>query len=167
MRQETDVGWKVEQQQIGWMNFLSGFISNAMVEMQHQFYRTNGSHKSGHCWAGKIILQCWNVVYNMWLGRNEVLHRKKAINDISGEALLDLEIEKEYDLGYEGIPESYHKWWTQYQKASLLSSSVEQKKGWLLVIKTIKESLQIAEYSIFSSSRTLRNWIGLSSGDST
>lgn len=156
--------WQTKQQQIGWMNFLTGFFSSTMVEVQQQYYRNNGSRKGGHIWAGKLTLQCWNLIHNMWVGRNEVLHRKEIINDISGAILLDLEVEKEYDLGYEGLPQVYHRWWTQTTKERLLDSSIEHKKGWLLIIKTLKESLQIAEYSIFSSSRPLRKWIGLSPG---
>jgi hypothetical protein len=88
---EGDTRWKEEQEQIGWMNFLTGFLSNNMVEMQQCYYRTNGTRKAGHRWAGKIILQCWNIIHNMWLGRNEVLHNKTVINELQGEVLLDLE----------------------------------------------------------------------------
>jgi hypothetical protein len=45
-----------------------------------------------------------------------------------------------------------------------LDQSTEYKKGWLLIVRTIKESLKIAEYSIFSSSRSLRRWIGMKEG---
>jgi hypothetical protein len=96
----------------------------------------------------------------MWLGRNEVLHKKDVINKLSGQCLLDIEIEREYEAGYEGLPEVVHKWFQQ-SKDELLARSIEYKKGWLLIVKTVKESLQIAEYSIFTSSRSLRRWIGL------
>jgi hypothetical protein len=152
--------WMVAQNTIGWMNFLSWFISQCLITKQELYYRSIGSQKGGHTWAGKLILQGWNLVHNMWIGRNEVMHTKDIINEISGETLLDIEVEREYDKGCGDLPQTAHKWFNQ-TKAQLLSSTVSYKKGWLLIIKTLKESLQIADYSIFSSSKALRKWIGL------
>jgi hypothetical protein len=96
----------------------------------------------------------------MWLGRNDVLHRKDIINNISGQCLLDIEIEREYEAGYEELPTVVHKWFQQ-SKEQLLVRSIEYKKGWLLIVKMVKEARQIADYSIFTSSAALRRWIGL------
>jgi hypothetical protein len=96
----------------------------------------------------------------LWLGRNEVLHQKEVIHSLSGAVLLDIEIEREYEAGYNDLPPSVHKWF-RMSKTQLLDQSVEYKKGWLLLVRTIRESLNIAEYSIFSSSRALRKWVGL------
>ena len=96
----------------------------------------------------------------MWIGRNDVLHKKDIIHSLSGKCLLDIEIEREYDEGYDQLPSVIHKWFQQ-SKTQLLAQSTEYKKGWLLIIKTVKESLNIAEYSIFTSSKALRRWIGL------
>jgi hypothetical protein len=155
--------WKREQLNIGWLHMLSGFISEEVVTIQSGYYNQLGSRKGGKQWAGKIILQCWTMIRNMWAGRNEILHQKEIINSISGEALLDIEIEREYDLGCENLPQSVRKWYRP-TKAQILSESITYKKGWLLIIRTVKESLAIADYSIFTSSRALRRWVGLSRG---
>ena len=42
------------------------------------------------------------LIYKMWLGRNDALHTKEVINLLSGMALLDIEVEKEFDAGCEG-----------------------------------------------------------------
>jgi len=73
---------------------------------------------------------------------------------------LDIEIEREYDVSCVDLPATVHKWF-RMTKPQLLNQSVEYKKGWLLIIRTVRESLDIAEYSIFSSSKALRKWIGL------
>ena len=152
--------WKQEQQSIGWMNFLSGFISQAMVAKQQQYYRELGRRNKGKQWAGKIISQNWKYVYKMWLGRNEVLHQKENIHALSGAVLLDIEVEREYDAGPMDLPQSVHKWF-RMSKQQLMEQSVDYKKGWLLIVRTVRESLNIAEYSIFSSSKSLRKWVGL------
>lgn len=73
--------------------------------------------------------------------------------------LLDIEIEKEYNSGCEQLPRSVHKWF-QPPLEDILDKSVEYKKGWLLIVRSVKEALNIADYSIFESSRALRTWIG-------
>ena len=153
--------WKMVNNRISMMNFMAGVISQQMVSLQNAYYRQLGSRKGGVQWAGKVILKTWGILHAMWIGRNEVLHQKATINSLSGEHLLDVVVEQEYELGCEGLPETMHKWFRK-SKEQLLNESVEYKKGWLLLVKSVKESLQIAEYNIFSSSRTLRRWIGLS-----
>ena len=128
---------------------------------QQLYYSSIGSRKSGQRWAGKLIYQVWLLVHQMWLGRNEVLHQKSIINQLSGATLLDIEVEKEFDQGCRDLPTTIHKWFN-ISKEELLDKSVDYKKGWLLIVKTVKESMKIADYSIFSSSRALRKWVGLS-----
>eukprot|EP00557_Chaetoceros_sp_GSL56_P013372 CAMPEP_0176481264 /NCGR_PEP_ID=MMETSP0200_2-20121128/2725_1 /TAXON_ID=947934 /ORGANISM="Chaetoceros sp., Strain GSL56" /LENGTH=500 /DNA_ID=CAMNT_0017877453 /DNA_START=2342 /DNA_END=3841 /DNA_ORIENTATION=- len=149
--------WKREQQHIGWCNFISGFIGKMLVTKQQEYYKTLGSRNKGKQWASKIIVHNWHMLYKQWLGRNEVLHQKEIINSLSGGAPLDIEIEREYDAGYEDLPPIVHKWF-HMSKIQLLDKSIEYKKGWFLIVRTIKESLNVAEYSIFSSSRALRKW---------
>jgi hypothetical protein len=158
--QVTQVPWQREIIQIGWVNVLSGFLGKQLIDYQSQYYKSLGSRKTGVRWGSRIIIHWWILIHKMWLGRNDVLHKKEVINSLSGQCLLDIEIEREYEAGYVGLPEVVHKWFQQ-PKEELLDKSIEYKKGWLLIVKTIKDSLQIAEYSIFTSSKALRRWIGL------
>jgi hypothetical protein len=121
------VRWQIEQDYMGWFNFLTGFISNKVVSYQQQYYQTLGIKKRGSSWAGKVIIQGWNLIYAMWVGRNDILHQKEIINSIAGETLLDIEIEREYDAGYATLTSTAHKWFRQ-SKDQLLQSSVHQKK---------------------------------------
>lgn len=106
-----------------------------------------------------LILQSWTLIRNMWLGRCAALHRKHIINSMIGSHLLDLEIEKEYDAGFHNLPVGIHKWFRP-SKEKNLEQTIHYKKGWLLIIKSVKESLDIADLGIFTSSKTLRKWIG-------
>jgi hypothetical protein len=73
---------------------------------------------------------------------------------------LDIEVEREYEAGCADLPSIAHKWF-RIPKHHLLDKSVDYKKSWLLIVRTIREALNISEYSIFSSSRALRKWVGL------
>jgi hypothetical protein len=46
-------------------------------------------------------------------------------------------------------------------KSAIITIISDTKKGWLLIVRSLKEALQIADYSIFASSKALRKWIGL------
>ena len=152
--------WRTEILQIGWLNVLSGFLGQSLVQRQENYYKRLGMRRSGMNWASKLIQHFWQMIYQLWLNRNEVLHKREEIDALSGSALLDIEIEREYDIGCQDLPASVHKWFYM-SKDQLLSQSVDYKKGWLLLIKTVKESMQISDYSIFTSSRALRRWVGL------
>jgi hypothetical protein len=54
---------------------------------------------AGTGWASKIIQQFWQMIYHLWLNLNEVLHKRGEIDAISGSTLLDIGIEREYDMG--------------------------------------------------------------------
>jgi hypothetical protein len=116
--------------------------------------KTLGLQNKGKQWASKIIAHNWHMLYKQWLGRNKVLHQKEIINSLSGGALLNIKIEREYEAGYEDLPPATHKWF-HMSKNQLLEKRVAYKKRWLLIIQTLSESLNIAEYSIFSSFRAL------------
>jgi hypothetical protein len=152
--------WTRELRSIGWINVVTGFLGKQLILKQSYYYKNMGSRKTGIRWGSKIILQLWGMIHKMWLGRNDVLHRKDIINSISGQCLLDIKLEREYDAGYEDLPRVVHKWFQQ-SKEQLMARSIEYKKGWLLIVKTVKEARQIADYSIFTSSVALRRWIGL------
>jgi hypothetical protein len=152
--------WKVEQEDIGWLNFLTGFVGNKMIQRQQDHFTNIGRHMTGKTWASKIICHGWHTIFKLWVGRNEVLHKKESINALSGGLLLDIEIEKEYTLGCAQLPRSVHKWF-QPSLDTILAQTVEYKKGWLLIVRSVKEALNIADYSIFESSQALRKWIGL------
>jgi hypothetical protein len=152
--------WQQEIQEIGWLNVLSGMLGKQVVQKQQDHYYHLNSRKTGKNWGARIILQLWTITRNMWHGRNVVKHHKQNIQNTIGVQLLDLEIEKEYDKGCQDLPATVHKWFRP-SKEEILVKSVEYKKGWLVIVKSVKESQQVADYGIFSTSRTLRNWIGL------
>ena len=56
-----DDEWKTEQLDIGWLNFLTGFISSKMIQKQQDHYVTLGRRNRGHIWAAKIINHGWNI----------------------------------------------------------------------------------------------------------
>ena len=96
--------WQQDIKTMGWLNFLSGFVPESLITAQQAYYVATGSRKSGHRWAGKLINQMWLTLHQLWVGRNDVLHQKDIINKLSGEMLLDIEVEKEFEQGCAALP---------------------------------------------------------------
>lgn len=155
-----DTQWERDQTRIGWFNLFSGFLSRKLVAHQQAHFKLLRNRNSGKIWASMVIQQLWMFLLNMWTNRNEVLHRKESINSMSGGLLLDIEVEREHDIGCNDLPPVVHKWF-RITKTQLLDSSTEYKKGWLLIVKSVKEAMQVTDYSIFTSSCALRRWVGL------
>jgi hypothetical protein len=151
--------WKEDLEQTGWDNILIGLLPNSLITRQQTHYMAISSRKSATVRAMHIILQMWTITRNMWLGRCAALHQKSVINSTISAQLLDVEIEQEYDTGCQNLPEGIRKWFRP-SKEHILSQSLQYKKGWLLIVKSVKESMEIADYSVFTSSRPMRRWIG-------
>ena len=87
------------QQQLGWYAFLMGCIAKPIVSLQNSYYITTHSKKKGTTWATKLIIKCWNVVFQLWTHRNSVLHETQALVSLSGLSSLRLAITAEFTLG--------------------------------------------------------------------
>jgi hypothetical protein len=56
-------------------------------------------------------------------------------------------VEKEYDEGFDALPPATHKWFQQ-SKEQLLAQTTEYKKGWLVIVKSIKLWLSVRSAAI-------------------
>jgi hypothetical protein len=64
----------LDQQEIGWFNFLQGHISNHWAKIQSEYYRLLESHQTGNTWARQLISHLWDITWKMWLHCNYILH---------------------------------------------------------------------------------------------
>ena len=62
------------QTSLGWRLFLDGCLSVEWAEAQQTYLTWIGSRKSGKKWTAGLILHLWNVQWDAWMNRNEVLH---------------------------------------------------------------------------------------------
>jgi hypothetical protein len=64
------------QNVIGWRGFLEGRVSTEWGVLQQEHYRSKGSRKSGKRWTVELIKKLWGVAWDMWLFRNDQLHKR-------------------------------------------------------------------------------------------
>ena len=150
------------QQQLGWYAFLMGCIAKPIVSLQNSYYITTHSKKKGTTWATKLIIKCWNVVFQLWTHRNSVLHETQALASLSGLSYLRLAIAAEFTLGLSSLHRVYSRY-CRYTLDTLLQQNPDQVKQWFLVIRAGLELINDSTIDIFSTNAALRNWIGLPS----
>jgi hypothetical protein len=83
------------QDTIGWKQFTEGLISTQWVVLQHKYYQSINSRRSGKSWAAQLISKIWEVNTTSWTYRNQQLHSNSDfLNQLHGQTYLDTAIDK-------------------------------------------------------------------------
>ena len=151
----------LEQQSIGWRQFIGGCISKKWAIAQNKYYFWIGSKKSGNMWAKGLIQQLWKVAWNQWEDRNHALHKTTLAQDMEGAISLDTSIKAELELGYETLPKFVKKTFPRLL-SDLLAQPIQKKKFWFVLVRKHRELKGTAIQDAFTSANSqLRKWVGL------
>ena len=94
----------LDQDAIGWTNFIKGRISLEWRTAQSHFYASIGSSRTSRQWAEELVQNLLTMVHKMWIARNDVAH---AINEkgckIKEVLAMDADIDEQFMLGYEDL----------------------------------------------------------------
>jgi hypothetical protein len=64
------------QQEIGWVNFMEGFIVRDWQELQHKYYSSIRSLRTGRRWHQALLNRLWDIAWKLWEHRNHFMHEK-------------------------------------------------------------------------------------------
>ena len=152
----------LSQLNLGWYNTLCGFLSPSLISLQQDYYTEISSQRSSLRWATNMTSKLWQVTYQIWCQRNDVLHSNNNIHLLSGLKDLKEGITFEYHLNLESLHPVYSSYF-HLPLTTLLTKSSTYLKNWFLIIRTARESYGAMDYDDdFSSNGPLRTWIGLS-----
>ena len=94
----------LDQDAIGWMNFIKGRISLEWCTAQSHFYASISSSRTSHRWAEELVQNLLAMVHKMWIAHNDVAH---AIDEkgckIKDVLTMDADINEQFMLGYEDL----------------------------------------------------------------
>jgi hypothetical protein len=66
------------QHDIGWEAMLIGQVSTVWKEIHHQYFLFLGKRNSDERWAVRLFIQnLWDVEWDQWEHRNEVVYKKE------------------------------------------------------------------------------------------
>ena len=78
-----DTGFS-SQLQMGIDPLLCGYISTHLLAAQKHHYIELGSKRTAHRWGTNVISRLWNIIYQIWWHRNNILHQHDKLNILSG-----------------------------------------------------------------------------------
>ena len=117
--------------------------------------------KSGTRWGVQLVAKLWNIIYQLWMHRNNCLRVTEMINTLSSKDILKTAIIHEYALGIKYLPSVYKSYFPSLSKN--LKKSTKHQKQWFVAIRSGRESCLIfSHYDTFSTDPALRSWVGLS-----
>jgi hypothetical protein len=130
----------MEQDEIGWQNFMEGKITRSWGMLQIQLYQEQHSKRTMDKWTSGLVTQLLELTHGMWLHCNGVLH---AVDEqglpLQQAAELEAAIHDEFRKNTEGLARKDHHFIRQ-GRDDVMSMSVVDKRGWLRGIQLACES---------------------------
>jgi hypothetical protein len=121
----------LNQQEIGWFNFLQGRISTRWVIMQSDYYQLINSKRTATTWARRIICHLWELSRNMWLHRNQILHESPNAETEKLSRRMDRRILSEFRKNLDGLSPPHHYLLRRNPLNRVLKWQNHEKLAWL------------------------------------
>ena len=89
-------------------------------------------------------MQLWQVSFDLWEHRNDILHNSEASARLKGLEEIDEQIREQYQQGWASLPTRHQK---HFQKdiQELLTSGPEVRKQWLAVAQEYRKRKRTTE----------------------
>jgi hypothetical protein len=130
----------LEQDKIGWQNFVEGKISKSWGVLQWNHYQEQLSVRTGDKWSMGLVTQLLELTHGMWKHRNSILHAVDAQGlPLQQAAELEAAIHSEFRKGTEGLARK-DQHFIRRGRDDIFSMSVIDKRGWLRGIQLARES---------------------------
>jgi len=132
-----------QQNQIGWLALLNDHMTKKWSEIQStHFQQMYHQPPSVHNWTKNIILRLYDISYNMWMNRNDVVHEKVEENlNLKESKNLEKQILQIYNDGSSNVLEIY-SYMFEDDVELIPNRMVTEKKYWIETIITSKECLK-------------------------
>jgi hypothetical protein len=132
----------LEQDEIGWLNFVEGKISSKWRALQEEHYSEIGSRRSADRWAAGLVTQLLELVHDMWLHRNAVDHEHDSQGlKIKASQDLATAIQEQFAMGYDGLARR-DRHYISHGKDDVKALSASDKQAWLRGVQLARSSRQ-------------------------
>jgi hypothetical protein len=147
----------LDQQEIGWFNFLQGRISTYWVTIQADYYSLLGSQRSATTWARRLISKLWDLSLQMWLHRNHILHEMPNAETEKYTRKLDRRIQAEFRKNLDGLSPPHHYLLRRTPLLHVLKWSNHEKAAWLDTVNIARKAWRRRRSQARRQRKTLRN----------
>jgi hypothetical protein len=127
------------QRRIGWKSFIEGFWASDWRECQTVYLRERQSQRSSALWISKVQRRIWEIAWQMWQHRNNILHNNGKTIHTQETVALDDEIRQEMDLG---IDDLHHKYTHLFQHTlhEILHKPMTHKRMWIMSVWSARDN---------------------------
>jgi hypothetical protein len=125
----------LQQQELGWSAFVEGRLGRNWETALSDHYKKTKSKKNGKRWMTAVIRKLWEIAWDMWNQRNDIVH---AVEEARTRSQLEEDIRKEFKLGTRGLNKLVQRMFRAGVLAILRKQTVYQK-GWLRWVRTNRE----------------------------
>ncbi len=132
-----------EQDEIGWINFVEGRISQKWRAAQADHYLLKGSKRTAKKWTTELVNNLLALVHKQWKTRNAVVHERneQGLKVKEGKELEEA-ITEQFLMGPEGLlPHDQHH--LTRGRAAVENMSAAQKKTWLYGIEIARQVCEL------------------------
>jgi len=109
-----------QQSDIGWQLFLEGCLSFEWAALQEEYYKFISSRRTGKCWAISLLKKLWQIAWELWDHRNEVLHHQENISQQHEGDQLNRSLRQLYSSAYPQLMSSKNRYLLQIPLVSLI-----------------------------------------------
>ena len=120
----------LEQDDIGWYNFLMGRLSVRWRDVQHRYYEWLQRRNTGKAWLQALIKKVWEVSWDMWDHRNEVRTTTITPATMRETENLNEQIIEQFEEGAAGLGQKDHHLLAK-PLAHVLGYDLDHKSQWL------------------------------------
>ena len=151
------------QHSIGWYPFLMGHVSIHWQSAQQSYYTWLGHRNTGKKWVTSLILQLYNISWDMWEHRNNIKHNTLNPAKFRKIRALDTSIRQEYTKGQDNLLSRDQRWFKHTAQTIIDQYTPTEKSQWLTSIRNARwrwlqrqESHRLTQDA---SRQLLRNWL--------
>jgi len=153
---------QVEQNDIGWKNFMFGFVSVRWGALQQEHYDRCNSRRSGAKWIRDLIPQMWEIVWSQWLHRNSIVHSNHETTGDRPMDAVDQDIHTEIALGEPHRCPPHLRRFFRGPLNRLLRMNALDRRLWLTTAQRLRHlvtSLLVDHDGLSTQRRTMRRWL--------
>jgi hypothetical protein len=118
---------------IGPQGLLEGLLSKEWRQLQQLHFQSQGSRKSAHLWASRLVQQLIALGRYMWEDRNRIFHSEDNLQYSSRKREVDISIREQYSMGTRDLPPTIRRMLTE-PLPDVLRRPLESREHWLRLV---------------------------------
>jgi hypothetical protein len=137
---------------IGPQGLLEGLLSKEWRQLQQLHFESQGSRKSAHLWASRLVQQLIALGRYMWEDHKRIFHSEDNLQYSSHKREVDNIIREQYSMGTRDLPPTIRRMLTE-PLPDVLRRPLESREHWLRLISReralLRRSLAMQRKTIY------------------